>query len=288
MLRIFLEFFVSTITIISGVATLWAMGKEYFPFLKEDGRVAIYFIGIFAVIFFIESCVMKIKWGRARLYAECLPVLNRAFSDIHKTLRVAENNELKSIDAVAGSSSCNELCERLAESFTIITGAKCAVTIRCLEKREDGLVSFAFARSAYQKERRRYNDRKNEIDHLITENSDFLEILENIEKIIGRYFICNNLPSRLGYKNTSFKTYGKPSRVPIIRFFKWPLPYRSTVVVPICPDIADQRNFENLAGFLCVDSSKALVFKKNYDTDLMIGVADGLYDLMRKIKMSED
>jgi hypothetical protein len=280
--RILLEFLLALITIISGGVTLWLGVTK-----NQSVSISGWILGVFALIFFFESIIIKVKWGRSRLYGECLPIINSAFSNMHEVLRSQQGKE---VDLREGYLVSKDLCERLADAFSLITGARCSVSIRCLSSAHGDLESFAFARSSYQCERRKYNDNESndvegeKIIHYIKNNTDFHEIIENIGKIEGRYFICNYLPLKKDYQNTSFKTYGAPSRFLFMRPFNWSLPYRSTLVVPICPDIADRRTADDLLGFLCVDSRRSNVFKKDYDTDLMIGMADGLYDLIEMVQ----
>lgn len=73
-------------------------------------------------------------------------------------------------------------------------------------------------------------------------------------------------------------------RIPVhqdfLRVWRWPLPYRSAIVVPICPGISAKRMPSELIGFLCVDSPRLGAFKKQFDTEVMIGVADGIYNVI--------
>jgi hypothetical protein len=63
----------------------------------------------------------------------------------------------------------------------------------------------------------------------------------------------------------------------------------SEIVVPVTPMIAFKQNRKSeLLGFLCVDCSKKNVFNKRYDIPLIQGVADGIYDLLEKIKILQE
>ncbi len=67
----------------------------------------------------------------------------------------------------------------------------------------------------------------------------------------------------------------------LLRNWKWPLPYKSTIVVPICP--IEENTLAGLVGFLCVDSTRNLAFKKDYDVELLLGIAEGIYNTVREM-----
>ena len=103
--------------------------------------------------------------------------------------------------------------------------------------------------------------------------------------------MSNQLPFLFDYKNSSLELYDDyadekaffPFKV-FLRYWRWPLPYKSSIVVPICPGISTERSKETLLGFLCVDSPRLFAFKREFDVDIMNGVADGLYNVILKLK----
>ena len=58
----------------------------------------------------------------------------------------------------------------------------------------------------------------------------------------------------------------------------WHLKYRSTLVVPIVPLLADEQSKDKIRGFLCIDSPKEGRFKGGIDTNILRGVSDGLFN----------
>ena len=44
---------------------------------------------------------------------------------------------------------------------------------------------------------------------------------------------------------------------------------------------------ENLVGFICVDSKNLLTFNKDYDIDLLSGIADGIYQSINILKSNQ-
>ena len=104
----------------------------------------------------------------------------------------------------------------------------------------------------------------------------------NAGKPEGRFFLCNNLPNRANYENTSFQIYGEidPELNPEERFEKWTLPYKSTLVVPILPyGLWD----EELFGYLCIDSADINYFDKDMDVKISHTVADSIYNIISDV-----
>lgn len=66
---------------------------------------------------------------------------------------------------------------------------------------------------------------------------------------------------------------------------RWPLPYKSTVVVAIYPDISRPSLTDHIPGFLCIDCEKKNVFIEADDTYLLAGCANGLFNAVKKYKL---
>lgn len=61
----------------------------------------------------------------------------------------------------------------------------------------------------------------------------------------------------------------------------WVLPYKSAIVVPIFPRIADEAN-GRLVGYLCMDSKSRGAFSRRYDPELLSGIGDCFYEVVRR------
>lgn len=280
MFRIIRDYLYSLIGIIIALATLETFVTTFFPKFSTDTLFAVSFIIVLFVWFFAENIFIKIKLGRRSKYAETITNITNGFSEIHKITR---NKKIEISHAVHAS---ERLCNEIAIAFTVITGTKCNVSIKLLEKNENGngrLKVIDFARNQDGSR----NPKKNSVDHWIDANTDFASILDKIDHPKSSYFYCNTLPVRSGYQNTSFAVYSSSEQEsnPFLSYWRWPLPYKSTIVVPICP--CDEPSTDNLLGFLCVDSIKLGAFKKNYDIALLSGVADGIFNLMQEISELE-
>ncbi len=276
MFRIFRDYIYAFIGLAASLITLKLYIEIYYPSLSQDAKVAVSFICILFMWFFLENIYMKAKWGRERKYAQTIGFIADGFSEIHKLSR-EEPNVKSTVHA------CTSLCNQIAESYTLITGTKCNACIKILASDKDesnniNLKAVTFARS-HDSAR---NPKSNTTKHWLNKNTDFLTIFENIDSPKGAYFFSNTLPFRYGYQNTSFDVYGKePDNNPIVRYWRWALPYKSTIVMPICP--SQEQTTSTLIGFLCVDSTKIGAFRKNYDVQLLAGVADGIYNCIKEI-----
>jgi hypothetical protein len=99
------------------------------------------------------------------------------------------------------------------------------------------------------------------------------------------YYLNNRLPADITYKNSSFQVYGElPTGcdTPTKRRKAWRLPYRSEVVVPITPIVViGGGRKKQFLGYLCVDCDSEDAFHDKYDVEMLRGVADGIYDLIK-------
>lgn len=104
--------------------------------------------------------------------------------------------------------------------------------------------------------------------------------------------MSNNLPYFWDYRNTGFEHYGEPQeiRIPFIdnffRDWRWPLPYKSTISVPICGLHEDES--DSIIGFLCIDSPNRGAFRKDFDFELLKGLADGIAPVLNQLQQHQD
>lgn len=268
-----------------GVFTAFLAIKAYIsnllPKLSNESILAVAVVAVFGFYYFALDMYRGARWMRKTKYSTCLAAINDGFSEIHKLIRT------KDITRDQIRLACQKLCDKTAKAFTVITSTNCFATIKVYSQKTKvaRLKTVTLCRDQHQTKRRKYSDSK-KIDHWIDENTDFSKIFNNIGAQEGEYFICNRIPFRSDYRNTSFKSYREPysSDLPfigsLIRYLRWPLPYKSTLVVPICPGIAEERIEDNLLGFLCVDSKSQNAFRIDHDVDLLSGIADGLYNII--------
>lgn len=211
--------------------------------------------------------------------------LNSGFSGIHSITR--GENSATDMRTVA----FEKLCTHIGQMFLSVKGKKCGVCIKVFVK--DGKETFRNSRVEtfvrdQQFNNARNHDKEGKIEHFLYKNSDFERILDELGGPKGQVYIDNNIPIRRDYKNSSFELHGLPWRGGLPedwndeqRRENWPLPYRSTIIVPICPNVSSERTIDKLLGFFCVDCSEEDVFNQDSDGQILIGVADGIYNVFR-------
>jgi hypothetical protein len=287
MLRVIYDYLFTLISFAGAILTLILFQQKFFPLLDEQGTIGVLFLGVLTFVFLTYSMALKIIYSREAKYARALPLINEAFRRIHSLT----NDELKNKGLVmAVLENC---CSKISSVFTMITSTKCSVCIKVLvweaEEVSKRPKCVTLVRDTTAISVRDYSE-KIKINHWVTENTDFSYVLENIGSPIGRYFFSNFLPFFREYKNTSFGIYKAPPKNKylgnnrIYRYFRWTLPYKSTIVAPICPSITRTRSKDNLVGFLCIDSPRLQAFKRKYDVDLLTGISDGLFRIISVVQ----
>ena len=94
-------------------------------------------------------------------------------------------------------------------------------------------------------------------------------------------FYCQNrLANKHQYNNTHLKDIELPSGLfdYYARRSKWPLPYKSTVVVPFLSSMGNK-----LDGFLCIDSSNSDCFIKDKDVAILQQIALFMQELINYV-----
>jgi hypothetical protein len=239
------------------------------------------FLSLF--LLFLRSSIRNNRYKKA--YGE----INKAFAIINELFE----NESKMKDLPSCIKSFEFFCTHVSDTFQLITNRSCFSCIKLFEQDDKlDVCTMTFCRdSRSMVNDKRVNPEDEEINHYLRENTDFRHIFENIDKEGDeyKYFISNSLPFLDFYVNTRIDTtkYPPKCKIPflkeIIRFFMWPLPYKSTITVPITLFSNKKINEGKIAGYLCVDSPRMWVFNTNYDVQILRGIADGIYSSVRKI-----
>jgi len=217
----------------------------------------------------------------SNFYGEAIIILKDIFSKFH-FLRKKEKIEKKEM-LTALIYLCNSLKELFEKRFTY----NYSVCIKVLGPDVDLENITAYTQvTTLCRDLQSYNRRSQPhgINHNIFENTCFVEIFHNIDNTSKSYYLNNDLPEDKYYRNTSFKIYGElPENCTTAeeRRAKWSLPYRSELVVPITPIETNVQRNKQFLGYLCVDCNEEDAFHSKYDTNMLKGVADGIYDIIK-------
>ena len=259
--------------------------KSYWNVSSKDGRVGLVILALFAIGFLICAVIQEFRYSRKTRYAESLPTIYAILgSCLEGGIKSPNINDPDII-----TEKVNDICNKLADAFSTITGTRCAVCIKILEFGPGNIVqnsarpvASTLCRDYVSAQKRAHRDER---PHWLDLNTDFDEMFKTIDRPGGGIFFENYLPSLFNYNNTSFESCGGPPkdvRLPFVRSVarrkSWSLPYISTigaVIFPTKPDSDDR-----LVGFLCIDSSSRNNFRKRYDIDLLRTISGALYPMM--------
>jgi len=281
-----LKFFFGSIT-----ATL----GTFFYFWKVEDKISIWTSIIIGLIFmsiawlsgvllygrkeFIKA--RKVK-GTPNIYGDAILKLNEACSEIQQLRRVSSPTPQQFIDTLT------VVCSQLREIFFQKTKHKCSICIKVITDSEatagTTVVTLARDSKAHEDKKRQNVDKRMDVLHPIDRNTCFRNIFNYLGEKKGRAYFNNDLPAEGGYENTSFNIHGdvEDGLVTEERRKKWTLPYRSEIVVPICPlnHLPNANERKLLYGFLCLDSVEPNVFNERYDIEILRGIADDLFDII--------
>ncbi len=270
------------VSLASSLCTIVLAWSNWAGKTSPDGRMGILVLSSFALALLVLSVLQEFRHARKSRYAETLSYLNQIVVDIqHASIPGTQNpEEIRQV--------CRHVVNTLAAAFSLVTSTRCSVCIKVLEADLDARplrpkVTTLCRDDASMADR----TPDHSVNHWVDQNTDF-EQLHVGAGTPRRYFFSNRLSGVRGYKNTSFDLYGKPWDVgppvfcDILRDVLWPLPYRSTMVVPISPGPSATGRRSSLAGYLCVDSRSRGAFRRRFDLDLITGVATCLFAMVHR------
>jgi hypothetical protein len=197
-----------------------------------------------------------------------------------------ENGTLTSLDEETKKAT-GDILNAIATTFSILTGTSCRACIKELSQESSMTYVEAYVRDQFSYKVQRGGPRCASERVPVSENSDFEEMLSNPRM---RFFFENDLPRlwrRGKYRNSSLQ--GVIPKMFLGWIWGWPLPYKSTIVVPIryvsgeqktqYPAVGNQsqRRCYHYFGFLCIDSPRRNVFSTHYSVPLSSAFADVLY-----------
>lgn len=244
---------------------------------------------ILTVLFLLLFAIFLNRFMIHKRYTNGYHVISEAFSISHKLRDSEEINDLpKSIERL------QDFCTKISQAYTKFTNTQTSVCIKlfCIEEVSSNIYIKTLCRDNRSKENpKRIQPENDKCTHYLSENTDFKNILENAEKNGEeyKYYISNALPFEDFYRNTRLDMNNYPPKcsIPIIkeikRYFSWPLPYKSTITVPIIPLTDEIIEKNKIIGYLCIDSNNIGAFKSKYDVKIFRGIADGLYPTIKKL-----
>lgn len=283
----YLSLIITTIGTILGAVGIYLTVRATTDIAKLVDGLVVWLLISTTLFLFLFLLYLKRSITHSR-YTQCYSIISNAFASSHK---------LRSSDDVKQLASCivslQDFCTDISDAFTKISNRSTAVCIKLFHIAENGDVSVkTFCRDNRSRTaKNRIAPSDDDCTHYLSENTDFKYIFENAKRegAIYKSYLSNKLPFEDFYRNTrlSTETYPPKSSIPIIkeikRYMKWPLPYKSTITVPITPLTDRPIEQSQIVGYLCIDSNFLWAYKAKYDIPILRGIADGLYPTIKKI-----
>lgn len=278
---------IGTMGSLASVICLYA----FFNNLSTEGWIAVLFMGVISLYFVIYNFWLLTRYRKKTRYADAYGAINIGFSHLHRLRRI-ENLQINQI-----LPELAKLCDEMSYAFGRLYGSQIGICIKFIVNDNGRPRCETLVRNSYSNAQNRKSGSQDVTKHWIDANSDFEFIYSNFDNdnVDTSYYLEQHLPTCRDYKNTRLKNGWKPKSYFLFpekyaRKWNWPLPYKSTLIVPIVPLIANDQSQEAIRGFLCADSPSEGIFNKYYDVDIMKGVADGIYnqiDLIHQLTKEE-
>jgi hypothetical protein len=278
------DYLVLILSVFGSLASIIAFGIYFEPSLSDQGWVGVLFLGILSLFFLGYNYFLISKYRKKSRYAEVFDEINIAFAQMHNI----DRNDNPSIELIVQKLSF--FCDHIAIAFTRINGHNIGVCIKFLSSEGDRALVQTLVRDSKSISNDRKTGTKDKTKHYLDLNTDFEFIYSNFDNdnINTTYYYEPNIPTCKDYKNTRLKSNWLPKAKFYlvenwIRRQHWPLKYRSTLVVPIVPLIANEQEQKSIRGFLCIDSPKENSFFETFDVHILKGLSDGLYNKIDKL-----
>ena len=276
-MKFFFDYVVLILSILGSIASIISLcfGKDI------EATVSIIVLGILVLVTIIHDWLYAYKLRRKEMYANLYAELNTANSQIRN---------IEITDPQIGTNCLMTYCESVSTIFSLLKGHRIGACVKLLsEDTSSKAILITQARDSYSQAHNRKTGTADKTEHTMEANSDFSFIYNNLESDLEdtSFFHSANLIKESDYRNSRLNNW-QVKKIPlvpkcIIRNFTWPLPYKSTIVVPILPLNSNSQAQINLRGFLCIDSKKTNTFNIPVDKDILRGMAAELCPIIDKL-----
>lgn len=236
-------------------------------YFTHDSPLQVWLLSLLLIIFIVLSFYIYNQNKIAIRYLKGESLIR----SLHNNLIQETNSiKIKSFDGIIHALS--NKCTEISEAFEAIKEVRIGVCIKFINGSIDHPYAKTLCRDSHSSNYRKDFD-NSEIKDYLSENTDFAYIFKQIgeKKNFDRlYYFQNKLANKHQYSNTHLKNIDLPSG-----FFayyrrrkKWPLPYKSTIVVPFL-----SCDGKMLDGFLCIDSPESNGFIEKRDVAILQQIA---------------
>lgn len=255
-----------------GVSTVLKFGKDAFDLEWKTsalyGLYSIIILYIFRVILLFGANLLKYyhEISRNSVYGEAIIILKNSFAQTHAYRKLGNYDDTEFMIIMM------TFCNGLQEIFEKITNSDCSVSIK-VPKHDKTVTEHTtvqnLTRDLNHKGRStvEYENTKHTLIGNTAFSYTFNKVVTNSKE---KFYLNNEVNNTKNYENTSKSC--NPDGI---------LPYNSEIVLPIVPAYNEKNQTQfDCYGFICVDSNKKDAFGSKYETAILEGVADGIYDLM--------
>lgn len=292
---------INFITVLSGIFTIVSSIISIIAFFKLES--AVFGWVCFSIGLILFNIVLLIRIKKYRFLAK--QRMEVSSENFHKMLHSIRDlyfdllHEYKKGDLT--TSVLNKYCktelsnilENLCEVFESFTGRTVSASIKlvCYNRTDENedvnsedVQLITFCRSTKSPSHRGDYERNQQKPILLSDNTDFLEIISTKNR--KDYFYKSNLLEYSEKKRADGSSYKNSNE-------NWSGQYKSTIVVPIRIDfkklyhLRDSKSPFHIIGFLCVDSEYTDAFteaQEIYNVDLAKSYADIIYIILSKYR----
>lgn len=268
------------IVILSVVGSIASIISIFYQSSSDISKTAIIVLGILLLLSMCHDWIFSFKYRQLSGYSNIISELNTANSLI-------KNRQIN--DAQTATNILATYCESISSIFSTLKGHRIGVCVKLLVREENDLEVITQARDAYSQSHNRKTGSADKTKHKLESNSDFSFIYNKIDSDLedSTFFHSGNLILENDYRNSRLNDW-HAKNIPFVpksfaRKWCWPLPYKSTIVVPIFPLDSDSQKKENLRGFLCVDSERTRTFEIPIDKEILRGFAAELCPIIDRL-----
>jgi hypothetical protein len=252
----------AVVSLLSGVRSIVAGDTSL------EGTVSIVLLLLLSTSLGVALGIQGLTYGRAARYANAMPELLRLTERIWR-----QNPEL--LTGTQASEVCDRVVDALAKIFSQISGARCHVSIEILtrthespagpQRRATDYVVVNLSRDS-SSDGFDHEDRRR---HSIEGNASYQAIFR--DPSCSAFYFRDDVAADNSYFSTELKGEMLPSaRSGGFLRDRWPLHYRSTLVVKICQaEMCRSDREHQTVGFLWLRSIEPGVFDERHDVDLL-------------------
>lgn len=239
---------------LSGIASILGLLATIGAYFSPGYPIHTWLLAFMAIIF-LTICIYSChKYKTANHYLDGEAVIR----DLHnKFIQDLPQVKSKSFEGIIHQLS--NYCSKISDAFKSIKGVEVGVCIKYTNGQYSNPYIKTLCRDAHSNNERQDYDESNDYINQNTDFSHIFKLVSEHKKFKDLYYCGNRLANQHQYNNSHLDSSNLPSG--LFSYYqrrkKWPLPYRSSLVVPYMS--ADGKCID---AFLCIDSPNSNGFNE--------------------------